>query len=461
MRTIEYLAAAVAILFLTGIAAAQPSLTVLQNFDGIPADGVAPPNSTGKAGATQFVQWVNRLYAIYDKNTGRLLQAPRPGNSLWTSLGGPCSTMNNGQPMVEYDRLADRWVLAQLAPSTPAYNCFAVSTTSDARGPFHLYAFAFPSGFTPTAPRLAVWPDAYYASFNARPTGKPLTPMVVAYDRTKMLTGQSVRAPVTFVPPARTNFLPSDFDGSQPPAPGEPAFYLELGASTYLSLYKFHVNFDSPNNSSFTLAAKVAIQTLGVGCTRNPPQWAIGSISQPAAAGGTALIAYPEQLMYRLAWRNVNHTEHLVANMTVILSDTPVVAGVQWFDIIHPASQPALAQQGLVSDPVNSFWIGSLAQDKNGDMALGFNAASPNLYPSMEIAGRLAGDPLGTMSTPAFLVEGGGAQTNTAQWGTHADMSLDPADDCVFWFTGEYVKTTKSGFDWNTRIASFRFNACQ
>ena len=462
MRTRDWAAAIVAMLWLTGIAAAQPAITVLQNFDGIPADGVAPPNTTGKAGATQFVQWVNHNFAIYNKINGQQLQAPRPGKSLWTSLGGPCATMNGGQPMVEYDRLAGRWVLAQLVLSNPANYCVAVSATSDATGTYHLYAFPFAAGMTPNTPRLAVWPDAYYASFNVQQPGKAAAPMAAAYDRINMLAGQPARGPVSFLPAARTNLLPSDFDGAQPPAPGEPNIYMGVGASIYLSLFLFHVDFNSIGNSSFTPSARISIQAGGLGCTRNPPQWARGVIPQPSAAQGTALVAYPEQLMYRLAWRNVNGTEHLVATETVIQADSPVVAGVVWFDIANPASgSPLLAQQGAVADPVTSYWIGSLAQDKDGDIALGFNASSTALYPSLEIAGRMASDPLGTMFPPVFLVEGGGAQSNTSNWGTHADMSLDPANDCVFWLTGEYIKTTQQGFDWSTRIGSFRFNACQ
>jgi hypothetical protein len=462
MQTKQFVATIAAMLWLAGTAAAQPSITILQSFDGIAADGVAPPNTIGKAGATQFVEWVNNKFAIYDKSTGEQVQAPRPGNSLWTGLGGPCATMNSGQPMVEYDKLGGRWVLAQPALSNPAYYCIAVSTTSNATGSFYLYAFPFPAGMTPSTPRLAVWTDAYYASFNIKQAGKAAAPMVVAYDRTNMLAGQPARGPVSFQPKARTNLLPSDFDGTQAPAAGEPDFYMEIGASTYLSLYQFHVNFDEVSSSSFKLTAKVLIESVGPGCTRNPPEWTPPVIPQPPAAGGKALDAYPDQLMYRLAWRNVNNVEHLVANQTAILSTSPVVAGVVWYDIVNPARDPALAQQGTVSNTGGvSYWIGSLAQDKDGDMALGFNASGSSLYPSLEIAGRLATDPLGTMSSPEFLIEGGGAQTNASDWGTHADMSVDPTNDCVYWFTGEYVKTTKKGFDWSTRIGSFQFSACQ
>jgi hypothetical protein len=466
MQMTKYALAIAAILWLAVTAAAQPPITLLQNFDGIPADNVAPPNTTGKAGASQFVQWVNNQYAIYDKNTGAQIQPPQPGNVLWANWkqAGPCATANNGDPMVEYDKTAGQdgqWVFAQLALSNPAYYCFAISTTSDARGPFHYYKFHFATGLKPNTPRLAVWTDAYYASFNFPRSGKAPAPLVVAYDRAHMLLGQKAMAPVSFRPSARINFLPSDFDGAVPPAPGEPDFFVELGASNYLSLWQFHVDFASPVNSSFNQTATLSFSAAGVGCSMNPPQWNSGLIRQPAAAGGTKLVAYPEQLMYRLAWRNVNQIEHLVANQTVVLSSTPPLTGVVWFDIVNPDSDPALAQYGAVSNAAISYWIGSLAQDKDGDIALGFNASSPNLYPSVEIAGRLESDPLGTMSAPEFLVEGGGAQANTSSWGAHADMSLDPSDDCVFWFTAEYVKTTQAGFDWSTRIGSFRFNACQ
>jgi len=453
-------------LWLAGTAAAQQEITVTSNFEGIPAGNAAPPNTTGKAGATQFVQWVNNMYAIYDKASGQQIQSPQPGNSIWANWpqAGACATQGSGEPMVEYDKkagAAGQWVLAQLTLSDPAYYCFAVSTTSDARGPFHYYKFSFAKGLNPSTPRLAVWSDAYYASFNIQPAGKPAAPMVVAYDRSHMIVGQTALKPVSRQPkaPVRTNFLPADFDGATTPNPGD--YYMEMGGSSYLSLWRFLVDFADPGKSTFTRKKTLGIQQRGTGCSTNPTVWDSPLIAQEGAS--QLLLAYPEQLMYRLAWRNVGGAEHLVANETVILSSSPVVAGVVWFDIVNPGSSPAVAQQGLVSDPANanSYWIGSLAQDKNGDIALGFNASGPSLYPSIDLAGRLVTDQPDSMTLQGPLVTGGGAQTNTSLWGSHADMSLDPTDDCTFWFTGEYVKTTLQSYDWNTRIGSFRFNACQ
>jgi hypothetical protein len=444
-------------------AAAQPAITVLENFNGIHADGIAPPDTTGAAGATQFVQWVNLRFAVYDKATGKLLKGPLRGNSLWKGTNGPCQTNNSGQPMVEWDKLAQRWVLAQFALTDPPFYCMAVSTTPDATGDYFLYEFPFDAGSNPSSPRLAVWPDAYYASFNVQPSGKRAAPLVVAYDRTNMLAGLNARGPIRFHPSALTNLLPADFDGSQPPVPGEPEYYAGLGGANILNLYQFHVDFTSPNNSFFKLLTQVGIQSAGLGCSRNPPQWKNGTISQPASANGVKLDALPDQLMYRLAWRNLGGTEHLLSNQTVILSDAPVVAGVTWYDVaIPPAGGPMLVQQGTVSNPALSYWIGSLAEDQAGDIALGFNASGANLYPSIEVTGHLATDPPGTMSTPAFLAQGGGPQINTSKWGSHADMTVDPTDDCVFWFTGEYVAVPRPhAFDWSTQISSFRFNACQ
>jgi hypothetical protein len=455
--------AAIAMTLALASALGQSAITVLKRFPGIHADGIAPPDTTGAAGTTQFVQWVNLQYAVYDKATGTLLQAPRLGNTIWNGTNGPCQTNNSGQPMVEWDKLASRWVLAQLALSDPPFYCMAVSVTPDATGKYFLYEFPFDAGSNPSNPRLAAWPDAYYASFNVQPSGKRAAPLVVAFDRTNMLAGINPRRPIRFHPPAVTNLLPADFDGTQSPAQGEPEYYAVLGAATYLQLFQFHVDFVTPANSSFTPFAQVMIQSTGLGCSRNPPQWKNGIIGQPASANGVELDAYPGQLMYRLAWRNLNGTEHLLANQTVILSDSPVLAGLTWYDIaITPAGGVELAQQGTVSDPASSFWIGSIAQDEAGDIALGFNSSGSALYPSLAITGHLSTDQAGTMSAPLYLAKGGGAQTNTSKWGSHADMTVDPTNDCVFWFTGEYVKTAKQrGFDWTTQISSFQFNACQ
>ena len=447
-------------LFLGGVARAQPQITVDLSFAGIPADGTAPPNTTGSIGATEFVLWVNHQYAIYNRN-GNLLQSPRPGNSIWARWmnAGPCASNGSGDPMVEYDKAAGRWVFAQLTLTNPAYYCFAISTTSEARGPFYYYKFPFANGLNPSIPRLAVWSDAYYASFNIQPSGEAAAPMVVAYDRADMLVNGTVLTPVGRRPkkPARTYFLPADYDGATPPEPGD--YYMEMGGDTFLTLWRFVVNFTDPTSSTFLeINKKIPITARGPGCSQNPTVWESALIPQEGTA--QLLLAHPEQLMYRLAWRRLGGTEHLVANWTIILQSSPAVAAIQWVDIANPSSIDPTVNEGLVSDPAdtNSYWIGSAAQDRDGNIALGFNASGPNMYPSIAIAGPLQS---GTNPSALLVVPGNGSQTNTSLWGAHADLSLDPTDDCEFWFTAEYVPSTTPGYDWSTRVVKFHFNTCQ
>src|SRR5438874_656201 len=129
------------------------------------APNAAPPDTNGAVGATQYVQWVNESFAVFNKSTGALVYGPAAGNTLWSGFGGGCQTNNDGDPVAQYDKAANRWVLTQFSVSTTPYlQCLAVSTTSDATGTYNRYSFSF-SDF-PDYPKLGVWPDAYYMSFN-------------------------------------------------------------------------------------------------------------------------------------------------------------------------------------------------------------------------------------------------------------------------------------------------------
>ena len=435
------------------------------NFDGIAAindPGHVPPDTNGAVGATQFVQWVNVLFAVYDKTTGHQVQAPRPGNTLWSGFGGPCETNNSGQPIAQYDKAAGRWVMAQPVLVSPFTYCVAVSTTSDATGTYNRYAFPFPAGDYPDYGKLAVWPDAYYASFNIYQSGQFVGPMVVAYDRANMLTGSHARPPVAFqLTSADFSLLPSDFDGTVPPAAGEPDFFVELGPDKdSLDLFKFHVDFtnsDFTNTGNSMFTGPIRIPTVSyLGCTRRPSRWK--AIAEPPP--GAPLNPLGDRLMYRLAWRNVGGIEHLVANHSVMPSSGSASAAVRWYDITSPNGTPVVAQQGTFSNSSTSFWMGSIAMDKLGDIALAFSASSPTLDPSIVYTGRLSTDPQGQMEPSRFIKQGTGVQLNTGLWGAYSSMTIDPADDCTFWYTTEYIRTTGSG-NWNTRIASLKFQSCR
>src|SRR5712692_9050722 len=150
------------------------------------SDCCAPPDTNGAAGATQFVQWVNLDFAVFSK-TGTLVHGPVAGNSLWSNLGGQCAAHNDGDPIAHYDKAAGRWVLAQPVFRKPYTYCLAVSQTSDATGSYNLYAFSMPN--FPDYPKLGVWPDGYYASFNMFKGNRFVGARACAFNRAAMLSG--------------------------------------------------------------------------------------------------------------------------------------------------------------------------------------------------------------------------------------------------------------------------------
>ena len=161
--------------------------------------------------------------------------------------------------------------------------------------------------------------------------------------------------------------------------------------------------------------------------------------------------------MFRLAYRNFGDHESLVVNHTVKGGE---LAGVRWYEIRNP-SAPFIYQQSTLIDPNVNYWLGSIAMDKTGNMALGFSVSSHTVFPSVYVAGRAPTDPAGAMFGPRVLVDGSGVQVNSfKRWGDYSSMSVDPTDDCTFWYTNEYYATTGS-FNWATRIGSFKFNSCK
>ena len=166
-----------------------------------------------------------------------------------------------------------------------------------------------------------------------------------------------------------------------------------------------------------------------------------------------------DRVMFRLAYRNFGDHESLVVNHTIAGG---VLAGVRWYEIRNPGGVfPTVFQQGTIVDPVVDYWLGSVAMDKIGNLALGFSASGRKLPPSIYVAGRAPGDTLGVLSGPLVIAGGIGVQVQSfKRWGDYSSMEMDPTDDCTFWYTNEYYPVTGS-FAWSTRIGSFRFNSCK
>jgi Domain of unknown function (DUF5979)/Fibronectin type III domain len=435
------------------------------NFAGVGAgdylwisDQWAPPDTNGAVGQTQYVQWVNTSFAVFDKATGAILSGfPKPGNSIWAGFaggGGGCQTNNDGDPIVQYDKLANRWILTQFSVSTTPYlQCIAVSTTSDATGTYNRYAFTEP--YFNDYPKLGVWPDGYYLTFNMFNGNSFAGARACALDRTKMLTGDPAATQQCFqLSPSYGGLLPSDLDGTTPPPDGSPEFFLNFVNAfngNSLNLWKFHVDFTTPANSTFSGPSTIPVAAFSTACSGG------GScIPQPGTTNRLASLA--DRLMYRLAYRNFGDHEALVVNHSVTVSG---VTSVRWYEIRSPNGTPGVFQQGTLgtSDGI-SRWMGSIAMDRSGNIALGYSASSGSVYPSIRYTGRLATDAPGQMQTENTIQLGTGSQTGTLQrWGDYSAMSVDPVDDCTFWYTNEYLKNNGT-WNWSTRIASFKFPGC-
>src|SRR5882672_2606097 len=295
---------------------------------------------------------------------------------------------------------------------------------------------------------MSVWPDAYYETFNMFNSAGTsfLGGRACAYDRAKMLAGQPATQ-VCFNPTDAGSvvggLLPADLDGTIQPPPGAPNYVLALSNNAnQLAVYKFHVDFITPANSTLTGPTDITTASFSEACA--------GGTCIPQTGTTQKLDSLADRLMFRLAYRNFDDHESLVVSHSV--SVNPVTSGVRWYEIQNPAGTPVVAQQSTFAPDANFRWMGSIAMDHVGDMALGYSVSSATMFPSIAFTARLSGDPASTMQTESAILAGAGSQiAGLTRWGDYSAMQIDPSDDCTFWYTTEYLKGTGI-FNWNTRI---------
>src|SRR5689334_4128580 len=202
----------------------------------------APPDTVGAAGATQYVQVVNVGLAVFDKATKNVVYGPVPTNTLWSGFGGQCQSDNDGDAVVVYDKAANRWIVSQFAVGTTPYlQCVAVSQTSDATGGWYRYSFSYGSVF-PDYPKMGVWPDAYYETFNMFTGNSFSGSKLCAYNRSAMLTGAAATQQCFQLSSSFGGVLPSDLDGVTAPPAGSPNYMVNFGTNS-LNFWKFHVDW--------------------------------------------------------------------------------------------------------------------------------------------------------------------------------------------------------------------------
>ncbi len=434
-----------------------------------------PPDTSGAAGATQFVQWVNSSLAVFDKSSGAVLMGPVDGNTLFAGFGGGCEERNDGDPVVEYDKAAGRWVLSQFTAEPPYLECVAVSTTSDAMGTYYRYAFDMGENFA-DYPHMGVWPDGYYFSFNMfTPGGDRIGGRACAFDRTAMLAGMPAEQEC-FDSPSTFGMVPSDWDGPTPPPGGSPNYFVQFGlggGASALNIYKLHADFENPDQASFSAPVQLPVAAFIPACMETEPGPIANSEDEggagciPQAGTGQKLDELSDRMMYRAAYRNFGDHESLVATHTVarVVKGTNRVlakgASIRWYEVRGLSAQPAVFQQGTYGPDQKWRWMPSIGMDGAGDIAVGYSASSGGMHPGIRFTGRTPDDPAGKMEAEGVILKAKGSQLGTSRWGDYSALSIDPGDDCTFWYTTEYINKTGPAPGWSTWIASFKFPGCQ
>ena len=440
-----------------------------------------PPDTNGDAGPVYYIQTVNTSVGIFNKSTGAQVSAFSFDTLMSQGFAPthPCYNKNYGDPVVVWDPATDRWFISDFAfsvdgsgnPVSPTYECIAVSQTSDpVSGGWYFYALAS-SDYFPDYPKVGIWPDGLYITANMFAyTGSGSFQLVRAWvlNKAQMVAGQtasvqSVNLPATISGASVFSALPSTYHTvtGAPPA-GRENFIASIWSSKLARVWKWHVDWTTPANSTFTGPSNVTLSTWNQ------------APSTVAELGGNALDTLGERLMMQAQYTNIGGVESLWLTHTVANAGATSLAAPRWYQINvtggSVVTSAPIQQSTWAPDTSYSRWMGSLAVDKNGNMALGYSRASSTAYPAIYYAGRLANDPASTLGQGETLLHQGlGYQCCTfsdgstnSRWGDYSAMTIDP-DGCTFWYTTEYYDskaTTNAGNDWQTRIGSFRFADC-
>jgi len=430
----------------------------------------------GNQANAEVVEWANVSYAVFRKSDGAYLAGPILGETLWSGFGGQCETHNSGDIIAQFDKMAHRWVLFQPVFSSPFASCFAISTTPDALGTYYRYEFPQNAGF-PDYPKLGIMPDAYYQSqniFNAAGTAY-LGTQPCAYNRVKMVAGDSTAEQICTLDNSNgtlfdDSMVPADLDSPElPPPAGTPEVYLGSidNNSSETNLYEYTYSVDFVHGTA-TLTGVNGTQPIATGLPAFVGLCNFGSSACIPQLGTTSrLDSLGDRLMYRLAFRRTVNRANVPINSWMI--SHAIVNGStgaeRWYEFRSPNSNiTALAayQGGTYAPDANYRFMGALAMDKAGNIALGYSRSSSTLHPDIYFTGRVATDPLGTMDGELPIVDqtvATGSQTDTSsRWGDYTSMSID-LDGCTLWYTNQYYTST-TRFAWSTHLASLKFANC-
>jgi hypothetical protein len=426
------------------------------NFSG-QSSSYYPPDCNGVIGPNHYMQTVNITYSIYNR-TGTLLAGPTALNTLFS--GVPGSTYNDGDPIVLYDKMANRWLVSEFSISgSNDYMMVAVSTTNDPTGTWYKYSFDVTD--MPDYPKFGIWPDGYYMADN-NSSGND----IYVFQRSVMLTGGTSPTMIGFDNPYRPTSIdgfmcvpPVNDDGTAAPT-GAPGTFIAFnddaigGGSDQLWIYELTANWTTPSSSTFSRVQQLAVAAFDANFGNN---W--NNITQPITQ---KLDAIPQVIMNVPQYRNFGTYQTLVCCHTVDV-DATNHAGIRWYELrrgTQTSGNWAVRQQGTYAPDAASRWMGSIMLSSNGQIGLGYSISSSSIYPGIRYTGQSStayNTGAGVMDIAEGTIQtGSSAQTSYNRWGDYSGMSVDPSDDQTFWFTTEYMTSSTNH---GTKIASFKFGS--
>jgi subtilisin-like proprotein convertase family protein len=410
----------------------------------------APPDTVGDIGPDHYVQIVNYSLTIFSR-TGSVVLGPIPTSHLWSGFRGACSETNDGDATIRFDQLAGRWVIGQFSVNRgvgPFYQCVAVSTSADPTGTYNRYQFGY-AAFN-DYPKLGVWSNAYYFTFNTFVNNEFTGSRVCAMNRAKMVAGGAAVMHCFDTAADYGGLLAADLDGKTAPPAAEPSYIVAYGTNE-LQVWRMRADFGNPSNTSFTGPTLIPVAAFTPLCNGGT------CVKQP---GSTQLLdSLADRLMNRFAYRRFPTHASMVVSQTVTAG---IASGVRWYELRATAGAAAtLFQQGTYAPDSSYRFMSSVAMDGTGNIALGFAISSSTVSPGIRYTGRLAGDAPGTLGQgEGTIVAGFGAQiAGLSRFGDYSSLNIDPKDDCTFWYTQEYIGLT-GAFNWRSRVGSFKFPSC-
>jgi hypothetical protein len=455
----------------------RPPVPIVASFDGLGVgftslqpsqDGRNPSDNSLAVGPNHIVQIVNSRIAIFTKRgalfdtTGKLIYGAVPTNTIFAGFGGQCEARNNGDAVVRYDQLANRWLYVMPIFRRPANDstgpysmCYAVSQGADPTGPFHRYEFKRP--LFPDYPRPAVWPDGYYLPTST--SDNLIQKHVCVAERERMLAGLPAREQCFVID--GVNFLNNaDIDGRAVPPTGSPNIMMAAGgaqlnhiyADSVIKYWKFHVDWKDTTKTKLDGPFDIPVAPYHYLCD--------GQLTSCVPQPGTdrKLDAQGDKIMQRLVYRRVNGHESILALHSV--NSAAGGGGVRWYEFrLDKKRDPVLYQQGTFAPDSFYRWMPSIGMDRKGNIGIGYSFGGTPNYAGQRFAARLANDPPGKLTFhESVLAEGEGSQTNTVRWEDYATLAMDPSDDCTFWYVGDYYK--KDATTYSTRIGGFKLKEC-